>query len=839
MERARTTALAAAVLGAVAALAAVALLREDPARPGPGGRSPAAGTSPGGTSPLALETPASGPTSRPGPGPSGTAGPAPDSPRGIAISGFVRDHHGSPVAGARVSATLDPRLATTARADGTFRLELPATANLAQRIPLLAQGPSPLAPRLAGPALPGTRDLVIVLRPGEGTCRGRVVRSGEARTPVAGASVEAGLGDWLGRATTDGEGRFRLEGAPAGSLAVTVSAEGLVPRVLSLAQGRGAGPEHEIALDPGTRLVGRVVQEGKPAAGATVRLLARSGVPLPFARRTTTADSTGAFAFDALPGCEAIVHARLEGRVSGAVTVRSDGHEPPEPLTLALGAGLPVQGRIVASGAPVAGARVVLEDPLTMPATTEVRTGPDGKYRLGPVAAEGDGATTCRLRIEAKGFTPRHEAAQPGFEQDLELSPGASLVVATHALAAEVLVRDSTGDSHALVPDAGPLDETGRAVSFRAGDLAPGETLVSVRAKGKATASARVQLAAGQSTRVELEPTEGRRIAGRCTGDDGLLLGGVSISANDASARILGTCAAAESGEDGSFELGPAPEGKLGVVAVLAGYRVAFAEVEPGATRVDFVLERSWAVEVQLTGPAPVPRAWVELTPLDGKGEKKGVALGGASGVFEDLRGARYLLEAFSPGLAPGRAEIDPREGATVAVALTAGAKAEGVVVDGDGTPLPGTSIVVGTDPDEDLQHAGTFARLLEMTEDGGTFSVTVPAEGADVVVTNPKLAPLLTHLAPGPGQKIQLAPGARITGLTLGRDGSPQARIGVALEGPLHRRGASGPDGSVSFQGLLPGKYRLRRHDAPEGSPGVEATVGARGSVSVELRAP
>ena len=618
-----------------------------------------------------------------------------------------------------------------------------------------------------------------------------------------------------------------------------MSADGFVPLTLALVSTRGRGREHEIALAAGARLAGIVVRAGKPVAGATV-VLHEGDVPLSVERRTTMSDDAGAFAFEALPACEATVHARASDGVSPVTIVRCDGSRAPEPITLELGPGWAVSGRVVARGLPVAGARVSLRDSLEGPDEIPliggaVSTGGDGRFRLGPLAPASQGLRVLWLRAVADGFAPIRMAVATGVEPEIVLSRAAGLVVSVGVGDARVEVRDSGGALHVLEPG-----ESQAPFEHSALDLAPGSAWVVARAPGKAAAERRVELLEGATTRLELDPGAGRKLEGQCAGDDGSVLAGVSIALLDPAAGPLGPCAFAVSGEDGRFSIDHAPEGKLSLVATLAGYVEGRTEVDAGATTVAVQLARSYALEVQLSGPSGViPRAFIQLSPLDGRGERVEKVIGGARTVLERLVGARYRLEAISPGLAPSRTDVDPREESQVTLALGAGARADGVVVGPDGSALPGSSIVLGNDPDEDLGHPGTFAKLLAMTDQNGAFSAALSPEGESVVVTRPGFAPLLLLLAPGAGQRIQLAPGGRIDGRALARDGSPQPGVGIALEGPLAKHGSSGADGSFSFSGLLPGHYKLRRHDAPEESAPVQVTVGDQGASSVDMRAP
>ena len=102
-----------------------------------------------------------------------------------AISGFVKDVKGSPIAAATVALLGDEKCSARTAADGAFNL-VPTLAG--KKLILYASGPAPFAPRVIPGVAPGTAGLVIVLGAGEATVQGRVVRANDQK-PVANASA--------------------------------------------------------------------------------------------------------------------------------------------------------------------------------------------------------------------------------------------------------------------------------------------------------------------------------------------------------------------------------------------------------------------------------------------------------------------------------------------------------------------------------------------------------------------------------------------------------------------------------------------------------------------------
>ncbi|MEZ0231103.1 MAG: carboxypeptidase regulatory-like domain-containing protein [Planctomycetota bacterium] len=752
-----------------------------------------------------------------------------------AISGFVKDVKGSPIAAATVALLGDEKCSARTAADGAFNL-VPTLAG--KKLILYASGPAPFAPRVIPGVAPGTAGLVIVLGAGEATVQGRVVRANDQK-PVANAKLEASTGDWLGRATTDASGRFTLAGAPSGALGLVVSAENLIPRVVTVNVARGAGPDIEIALQPGVKLTGTVVEKGALVPNARV-ILKQGGVPLPFERRETKSDANGRFVFEGLPPAECHVHARAERGISPIVVVRADGAHDPDPVTLELGPAGSLAGRVSCDGAPVPGAKLSVADedaPAPLAATSDAQ----GRFAIEPVTP----GVVFEIQAEAKGFARKKLGVSSEEAVDIVLSRAAILVVTCVPPAQEIEIEGADGDRR-LLQWGGVVD-----------DLSAGTTWVVAKNPGRAPSSKRVELKEGETTRVDLDLKAGSTLEGTCTSDDGGPVAGASVVATDPASGPIGATSAATSDAEGRFKLADLAPGTHRIVAIASGFVEAEAEVADGTRTVALTLARSHGLEVQVTIPPRKETPPTEdhhshaqhgaiLVKLEAKGGKEPphqrvVNAEGTAGsaVFDRLRGQTYVVTVASPGLAPAKVEVDPRTQKTVAVTLEAGAECTGVVLDAEGKPLHGAAISRGHDANEDLMQEASFATLLGMTEEKGEFHCDIAPGGEDVTVTHPEHAPLFTKLVPGKGVKLTLAPGSRIVGRALSKDGQPQPGIGVVLEGPVEKRTETGPDGAFSFKGLLAGSYRVKRHDSAPEAPGVEVSVGNRGESSVDLRAP
>jgi protocatechuate 3,4-dioxygenase beta subunit len=232
-------------------------------------------------------------------------------------------------------------------------------------------------------------------------------------------------------ARTDVDGGFGFGGLAPGRYMVLVEAVGLAalePRSVDL-----PGPATVIRLEgQGRSLSGEVVSDGGPVRAARVRL-GGGGRGL---ERETASDEAGRFVFHGLgPGAYALRATR--GLLASPVATGASVDEgeaggtgaPSRPVRLVLGPGLGLEGVVVDDGGHgLPGAEVRAEATPDDPLAESARTGPDGRFRLGPLPPG-----RLRLVARAAGFLLRapvsvaldvKKALPP---QRLELVRGASL----------------------------------------------------------------------------------------------------------------------------------------------------------------------------------------------------------------------------------------------------------------------------------------------------------------------------------------------------------------------------------------------------------------------------
>ncbi|MGC4122684.1 MAG: carboxypeptidase regulatory-like domain-containing protein [Myxococcales bacterium] len=297
-----------------------------------------------------------------------------------ALAGRVVDPAGKGIPGARVNAHGPMPAEVTAGPNGAWRLGdleagdyvLFASSGLSASDPV---GPVPLGP---GEEL---RDLALVLEGGS-AISGTVLDSRDGK-PVAGATVAGGAS----RVTADEKGAFRLTGLPGGTVVLTASAEGYVPRTSEVELTRGRERTGtELHLDRAGRVKGRVTSNGAPVAGAEV-WAARYG----FASRLSSlspvavTDLEGAFAGDVPPGRMELV-ARAVGYAEARTEEFELGAGEEREANLSLGQGGTVFGAVRdPEGAGVGGCKVEAFDTIHGRTTAASDTGTGGQYWIAGV----------------------------------------------------------------------------------------------------------------------------------------------------------------------------------------------------------------------------------------------------------------------------------------------------------------------------------------------------------------------------------------------------------------------------------------------------------------------
>lgn len=352
---------------------------------------------------------------------------------GATIEGTVRDgESGEPAADVRVVAAPNDlraqdgstagRVVTRTDARGRFRL-----AGLANgRYGVTASGRGRGADR-RGNVRPGGR-VDLLLHP-SGSIFGSVL--GADGRPVVGATVTVARGPLQlpGVAEpTDARGAFELGALAPGSYDVIAQAKGLAPAVVSdVTIDRRTDAPVEMVLRPGARVVGRLLDGKRPAAGGAVALAMLDARPLPPALNglfSVDAGADGRFVLEGVPPGEHVLRltAQALGRQKLDMTVRA-GDAQVDIGDVRLQGGLAIRGRVRSkAGAPIADAVVSTWIPRADEPRIEDRTAPDGTFVL-----PGLEAGTHGVSVEASGYAPLEKTAEAGTPIEVVLSPAGAI----------------------------------------------------------------------------------------------------------------------------------------------------------------------------------------------------------------------------------------------------------------------------------------------------------------------------------------------------------------------------------------------------------------------------
>jgi len=625
---------------------------------------------------------------------------------GLAIAGHVRDAAGKPVPGALVRAVPSElaRLRGIGKmvqmvmdqSEGKLLVDsgrADTDASGAFRLTSLEPGPHDVRVQKDGYAwsearsIPaGTEGILISIEPGIRVL-GRVL--GPERKPVSGAEIvlrepEPNL-DSLGgplalalsdldivgekerRATSDGEGRFRLDGFQKGTYALAIRADGFTGnRSLVKLEGTSVNVG-EIVLAEAQGIAGHVLgPDGSSVEGARVWVSApmRGGIDRELgklqvlsegpsrSKAAATTDGRGSFH---LAGLDAGAHdiAAIAPGFPGEVVegVKAGTLD----VTISLRSGLAIRGRVTdaESAEPIAGARVAV----AWLSAAETTTAADGLFELRGVSREGWARLGSRISLRAScdGYDEAFENVTPPADAGVQAVEPIEIKLKRREKQADEgvagTVRDGQGAPVArarvwievpgfpravlsVKPVAGvwevQADDDGRF--FIPLNRLSGDTTFEVVASHPGFAKARFGplkgLAEGESWPfVEICLSPGTSIEGRVRGTDGQPVAGARIRAwRDVQitgealffARFIPQSAGetAYSSKDGSYRLRGIEPGSWRLEARAHGYATrALGPVSVGGQTMplDFVLEAGGTLKGRVVDLEKKPLAGIEV----------------------------------------------------------------------------------------------------------------------------------------------------------------------------------------------------------------------------------
>jgi uncharacterized GH25 family protein len=599
------------------------------------------------------------------------------------------------------------------------------------------------------------------------------------------------------------------------------------------------------------RVAGRVTAEGKPVAGATVRIGIRwlETFTHPIAAVTTKPDGT--FDFGARAATTYVVSAEHPDHLATSLILAlSNPTTKGDQVVLELGrCRSRLFGSVIDStNNPIPGARVRVAG--LGGVDSDVRSGsyslciPVGSS-LVTVEAEGYGAINVPVRLFGE------------LRYDFELVP--------ESIVAGQVVDESARPVADAVVIATPVSAEGPHVAYRsvmAGpdgrfsitNLAPGMVELMAIADGFATETPRIAVASPTAIASELRLVVKQRaqISGR------VLMKGSPIAGARVSVKATGSVpsSASYSQSDGSFVLDGVPRGNVTVAVTPYEVQTPRTLAVNQAKIDDVTIEVSRLATLRgrvVRHGRPVAGAEVRCsiaTPRNVRTDAEGGFLfeGLPAGVCDLFAQELEHTKAFSPYRT---VPITAGQIHTVDLDLAAGAEVRGTVVDEAGKPVPGVYVLlVITDHTRDQCEAMTDARgefaCIGLTG-GGEYNVGVFPSPAGGEPFAPAVGERHTPIAVKNGDDV--VTGVRIAvklerltirGRVVDDAGAPVADARVAAIGRVRTtdmQPLAKTDGSGAFEvrSLAPGTYTLHAHAGDGGDAELKGI--AAGATDVEIR--
>ncbi|WP_164000907.1 carboxypeptidase regulatory-like domain-containing protein [Pyxidicoccus caerfyrddinensis] len=588
-------------------------------------------------------------------------------------------------------------------------------------------------------------------------------------------------------ATTDAQGRFRFEHLAGVSFSVWAKAPGLG---VALRDRAAPGDPVELFLPPLRSIGGQVVDDaGQPVRGAHVHAVSRR-VPLPF---EATAGADGVFSLDGLGEGPFYVLATAEGFLPA---VESQVEAGPQPVRLKLTPARTLEVRVTRNGQPAAATVRLRADHLSRELSTKGEplrfTGLYPDAVVVTAEAPGLGAAPRTLTLDARVTQVTLELEVAGkllvtvVDEQGEPVPQPELLLRT---AQGELIRRERGGTGALM---------------ELGPLAAGDYVLEGHAEGFRDAQLPAKVVEGE-TSLELEMERATLISGQVLDQYGRPAPSVSVLVQPTGESVLADA-------DGRFAAQVPTAGLYELHAHHSEWGGGQLKVTAPASGVQLALEPRAALEVTVSSAGRRVEGADVVLWVEQEGIFRSDRSSGSDGMvpMRGMPAGTYWMVASHPDYLPSdRKQVTLEDGQTLKleVELKPGAPLSGDVVDGQGAPVEGATLVVVPRGSEPVQSdaRGHFE-----------FRSLRPDRGYRLEARHPSYDQVerAEGKAGGPPVRVVLKRRDVFRGRVVGSDGAPVRRYHV------DEHEVNSPDGRFELPLAAAGERIIAAVNAPGYEP-------------------
>ncbi len=586
---------------------------------------------------------------------------------------------------------------------------------------------------------------------------------------------------------TDSEGRFRFQHLAGVSFSVWAKAAGYG---VAMRQRAAPGEPVELYLPVLRSITGQVVDDaGQPVPGAHVYAVSRR-TALP---DTAVAGGEGFFTLDGLGEGPFYVVASAEGFLPA---VEPQVEAGPQPVHLQLTPSRTLEVRVVHNGAPVAATVRLKGDHLAR----ELRTQGELARFTGLYPDE----VVISAEAGSLGSAPRILTLEDKLTQvTLELEEAGRLLVTVVDDAGqpvpqpEVTLRTAKGEVIRKVKAS-----TGALVEF--GPLGVGDYMLFGRAEGFKDVDMPARVKAGE-TQLELEMTRAILISGQVIDEYGRPAPNVSVLVQPTGDNVIADV-------EGRFTAQVPTPGLYELHAHHSEWGGGQVKVTAPASGVRLELEQAAAMEVTVTSEGRRVEGADVVLWVEREGIFRSDRPSGPDGVvpMRGLPAGTYWMVASHPDYLPSeRKQVQVEDGQVMKVTaeLKPGASLSGDVVDDQGAPVAGATLVVMPRGAEPVASDGRGHFEIRALRPDRTYRVEARHPGYDQVDR--------AEGSPGgPPVKVVLKRRPLFRGRVVGDDGAPVKRF------RLDEHDVSSPDGRFEVALPVAGDRIIVSVDAPGYEP-------------------